>query len=300
MMTLKTDQKFAHFLVLLFMACATLFANQASARQQLEIIDARYGTREHSVDVSYILRNHIRHGHLRIRVDNDSMRTDPYPGREKQLRVRYRENGQQQSVRVRENEWLDIGRSEPKHDDGWNGGGRPDNNRDLEIIRAEYGSGGRYWDVTDRVQRKVRGDSISMQVNNDAMGGDPRPNRSKELRVKYRYKNKNREETVHEGDWFTVGSGSGGGGWNRPPDRPSHNVNLEIVQAQYGANGRYWDVTDRIRHEARNGSVSMRVNNRSMGGDPAPNQVKELRVKYRQRGEKQHIRVREGDWLTIN
>ncbi len=303
-MTLK-NSRFAYPLLLLFAIYAALFASQASARQQLEILDARYGTRHHSTDVAYILRGNIRHGSsISMRIDNDTMRGDPYPGRPKELFVRYLENGRERTTRVSENEWLNIGRSGGDHSNGgWPGSNWPDSDRGLEIVQADYGSGGRYSNVTSIVQRHVRGNSISLEVNNDTMGGDPRPHHPKELRVKYRSKNKIHQETIREVYWFTVGAGSGGS-WQRPParppERPIYDDDLEIISARYGAHGRYWDVTDRVRRAARGGAVSLRVDNNTMGGDPAPHQVKELQVKYRSRGRKEQTQVPEGGWLSIN
>ena len=53
----------------------------------------------------------------------------------------------------------------------------------LNIISATYGAGRQRRDVTDRVRPNARDGRLSISVKNDALGGDPAPNVSKDLRV---------------------------------------------------------------------------------------------------------------------
>src|SRR5258708_15992754 len=55
-----------------------------------------------------------------------------------------------------------------------------------ELLRAEYGSGGTWVDVTERVRALVNGDSLNMRVDNFTLGGDPAPGARKTLRLRVR------------------------------------------------------------------------------------------------------------------
>ncbi len=79
----------------------------------------------------------------------------------------------------------------------------------LRIIKARYGVQGNYRDVTERVQRYVRGDSINMQVTNRSLGGDPVHGQPKELKVVYKKDGQQHKVRIHEGDWFKISGSSG-------------------------------------------------------------------------------------------
>lgn len=66
-----------------------------------------------------------------------------------------------------------------------------------------------------------------------------------------------------------------------------HPIKLEILKAEYGAQGKYVDVTAILRRYARDLPLVLLPSesyNASFGGDPVPNVVKELRVEYRING----------------
>jgi hypothetical protein len=74
---------------------------------------------------------------------------------------------------------------------------------------------------------------------------------------------------------------------------------LTIVKAEYGADGKWLDVTDIARKAMKDGHLSMRATN-ALGPDPAPRMVKSLRVVYTS-GETEHIaEVRENEELRID
>src|SRR5258708_8733656 len=58
--------------------------------------------------------------------------------------------------------------------------------RRWELLRAEYGSGGTWVDVTERVRALVNGDTLNMRVDNFTLGGDPAPGARKTLRLRVR------------------------------------------------------------------------------------------------------------------
>ncbi len=64
-------------------------------------------------------------------------------------------------------------------------------------------------------------------------------------------------------------------------------IRLEILKAEYGAQGKYVDVTAIVRRHARDLPLVLLPSenyNASFGGDPVPNVVKELRIEYRING----------------
>jgi hypothetical protein len=75
----------------------------------------------------------------------------------------------------------------------------------------------------------------------------------------------------------------------------------DVVGADYGAGRNFVDVTNQVRSMIRNGSLNFRVNNDAFRvGDPAPNQVKTLRLRVRDAyGRAQTHQYREGDTVNL-
>lgn len=120
-------------------------------------------------------------------------------------------------------------------------------------------------DVTSTVAGNVSNNSLSLAVNNTTMGGDPAPNHAKQLTVVCTVGEQNTDVT---------------------PESATVNIRVEsgkIVSAIYapvdGSNGGA-DVTSLVSGNITNGSLILAVNNTTMGGDPAPNHVKQLTVTY--------------------
>lgn len=74
---------------------------------------------------------------------------------------------------------------------------------------------------------------------------------------------------------------------------------LEILSATYGAGENRVDVTDKLRQLASAGSLRVIVGNALAGGDPVPNQPKDLRVDYKLGGEQASVVVREDQPIAI-
>lgn len=95
------------------------------------------------------------------------------------------------------------------------------------------------------------------------------------------------------------------GGYRRDRDRGyddsghDHHGSLRILQAFYGAPGRQADVAGRLQSMARDHGINVRVNNDSMGSDPAPGSRKQLYVVYSYRGQQRSVTVDEGQELQI-
>jgi hypothetical protein len=74
---------------------------------------------------------------------------------------------------------------------------------------------------------------------------------------------------------------------------------LEIRKATYGKGEQVADVTEAVRKAMVSGSLSLKVENALTGGDPAPNQVKELRVEFTLNGKDEVQVVTEGESISI-
>jgi hypothetical protein len=174
------------------------------------------------------------------------------------------------------------------------GGSGPNYGGDLRILQALYGVPGRQTDVSGRLQSMVNNGSLNVRVNNDLSGSDPAPGSRKQLYVVYSYRGEQRNMTVDEGNDLRIPST----GYN--PD-PGYNAggDLRIVQAFWGVPGRQSDVSGRLQSMVTSNGLSLRVNNDSMGSDPAPGSRKQLYVVYSYRGQQRTTTVDESNELHI-
>ncbi len=99
------------------------------------------------------------------------------------------------------------------------------------------------------------------------------------------------------GNWRSGNSGGGGG--NRGRGNRWNSTNLRIISAAYGSGHQFRDVTDSLKRWIRQDRLDIRVDNETLGTDPAPNRRKELRITYEYAGESKTINVREGDRCNI-
>jgi hypothetical protein len=189
---------------------------------------------------------------------------------------------------------------------------RAQNGGGWQVVRADWGAGNRWMNVTNQVRRLLNGNRVVI-VNNDTMGGDPAYGAVKILRIQatngrgqsqqFTY---NENSTLNASQFYSNGR-PGGGGYpgnpGYPPPNPGYpgggNGSLQITRAYYGLNNRTMDVTQLLRGMARNGTLVVPVNNNTMGGDPAMGGVKVLTVFYRVQGQERTTTVREGNVLRI-
>jgi hypothetical protein len=177
------------------------------------------------------------------------------------------------------------------------------------IVRAEYGTRAQHNDVTDILKDLISRGGVNgrVMVNNQTMGGDPAVGADKTLRIFARNaRNEEQEFSYKEGSFVPVEFfivRRGGGDWD---DRPTgyggpdqRDGGLRIIRAYYGVQGRTVDVTEFLRSRVRGDSVSLPVNNRMFGGDPAIGAEKVLIVVYRYKGVETAAAVREGNVLTL-
>ncbi len=170
----------------------------------LQITRAEYGYGNRSQDVTSRLNSQIRDNQLNLQVSNDTMGGDPAKGRDKTLRVQYTYNGQPGQVTVNEGGYLTLPGSEM-------GGGfqsdRPSRGgygNNLQILRADYGGGNSYMDVTSRLSSMIQGGQLSLQINNNTMGGDPAVGQDKTLQIQYKYNGRVAQIAVSEGNYLRL------------------------------------------------------------------------------------------------
>ncbi len=281
------------FLIVCF---SLLFLMVSGAQARLKIIDAQYGHGNSFKNVTRIVQSNVDGDGIDLRVTNGNLGGDPSPGYKKKLRVKYRKNKRNYSIKVNEGQRFYIESSfVDRERPGWNHRYRGD----IRIIRAEYGAGSYTTDVTGIVQSQVRGQSINMKVNNKTMQGDPNPGKAKSLSVKYSKDGYNYRVKVREGQRFIVGDpGQDSDDFDQwdPPRRHG----LKIIRARYGAGGAYRNVTSLIQGYVRGNTIDMEVNNDTLLGDPNPGHKKQLEVKYRLDGQNYRIRIPEGRSFVIS
>ncbi|MBN2292018.1 MAG: PBS lyase, partial [Pirellulales bacterium] len=79
-------------------------------------------------------------------------------------------------------------------------------------------------------------------------------------------------------------------------------VKLEIIKAEYGAGKKTKDVTEMLRKYAKNHRIIFLPNasyNVSFDGDPAPNIVKQLKIKYRIDGKEGEVSLTENSTIVL-
>ena len=157
-----------------------------------------------------------------------------------------------------------------------------------EIIRADYGSGNNWVDVTDQVRSLVQNDSLNFTVNGNALGAESRRGRNRALRLQLQDNDgNNRQVTYRENQQVTLRVNN------------TYQGRLHINRAMYGRDNRVSDVTSRLNSQIQGDQLNLVVNNQNMGGDPAPNQVKILTVQYAINGQANQVVLNEGETLRL-
>jgi hypothetical protein len=246
----------------------------------LQILRADYGVDNRFANVASRLSSFIQGNSLSLRITNETMGGDPAEERPKVLNVWYSFNGRVANVIVNEKDTLNL----PADSDFFAGR--------LRVMRAQYGIGRRYVDVTDLLNSQIQGDSLSLRVTNDVMGGDPDPEQRKQLIIFYIFNGRQSRVVVNEKDYLNL---PGNDAW-RPRD---YDDRIEVLEATYGAGDRRRDVTGFVRSQVRGNSLQLFVSNAALGGDPAENQRKRLRIIYLWQGLRYQITAGEGETLAI-
>ncbi|HVA18077.1 MAG TPA: DUF3395 domain-containing protein [Candidatus Dormibacteraeota bacterium] len=291
--------------VALLSVLAFLAVGLSAQSGRWRLVRAEYGAGNAWMDVTGRVRSLINAGKLNIRADNATLGGDPAVGARKTLRLRVRDDaGHERMLTFREKEIVELslsaGEQERDHD--------RDRDRDrgrLRITRASYGSGGRALDVTDLLNSRIEGDRLSLPINNNTMGGDPAYETRKTLTVWYSYDGSDLRTSVDEGGTLNIAPGGessrGESFRNESPriESPRDERSLQILRADYGADNRFADVTSLLSSRIRDGRLSLPVNNDTMGGDPADEHRKTLSVWYLEDGRPANVVVNEGGYLNL-
>ena len=156
-----------------------------------------------------------------------------------------------------------------------------------EIVRADYGSENNWVDVTDRVRSLVQDGNLKFRVGRSTLPNDGRQGR-RVLRLQLR-DSEGRTRQVSYRDRQQV---------NLQINTTNYGT-LRIDRAIYGSGYRNSDVTARLGSQVQGNHLNLQVNNSTMGGDPAPNQSKTLRVDYTLNGRTNQALINEGDMLRL-
>jgi len=182
-----------------------------------------------------------------------------------------------------------------------------------EMVRAEWGVPGNRVDVTSRVRTFIHDGVLQLEVTRFNLGIDPAPHQNKDLIIRvrrwdgkveeYKYPERStctlelvppdRREAHEHHDW------DGDHDRDRDRDYDRHEHGLRIIRADYGVEGQFVDVTDTLRSRVGDGRLSVRVDNYTLGVDPAPGVHKYLRVDYVFRGERRNVMVDEKTFLQL-
>ena len=80
------------------------------------------------------------------------------------------------------------------------------------VVRADYGSGNTFRDVTSQVSSMIHNNQLNFQVTNDGLGGDPAPGQVKTLRLQVRSERGDIQTmTFRENDMVSLVIANGGG-----------------------------------------------------------------------------------------
>ena len=162
-----------------------------------------------------------------------------------------------------------------------------------ELVAAEYGAGNHRVDVTPQVRSFAHDGMLQFEVNDRNLGVDPARNHVKELYIRIRHWDGDTEEFrfPEYAHVNLVLDPERGYEW--------HERGFHIMRAFYGGAGRFVDVTEVLRSMKQDGRLYLRVDNRTMGGDPDHEVHKVLRVLYWYDGERRQVVVPEHGELRL-
>lgn len=295
-----------------------------------QILSARYGSGDRHVDVTDRLKELARRDR-RFVVNNQVFGVDPALGYRKVLRIFAIGRGvDRRTFEFREGEVLDghqftgwhtgqgWGRGREwerewnRDGQGWDQFDRPHHDAgQYVILGASYGSARQHVDVTDQLRELARADR-RFRVSNEVFGVDPDRGTRKRLRL-YVRDHHQREQTMDypegayvdgalfvgwsSGNWGRSERGQGWGG-DVEPVRGGRNGRVQVLEARWGADQRWADVTREVQTMLSRGDRPA-IENKWLGLDPAPRVVKTLWVRYERDGRVREAQLQEHDSLVL-
>jgi hypothetical protein len=139
-------------------------------------------------------------------------------------------------------------------------------------------------DVTTQVSSLLKDNKLVFTVSNDLLG-DPSSGDQKRLRIDYTIGDKARTRTFLENSDVSI--------------IPTDGQKLVIKKAVYGVLESPADVTAKVAAAVKDNSLSLSVDNDTIGIDPANAMTKQLKVTYIVDGVSKTVTANEGDTLTI-
>lgn len=270
-------------LIAVLVLVPAMFA-QYGGENRWNIVRADFGTENAWSDVTAKVQSLIQGDSLSFEVRREVLGTDPAPGKTKTLRLQLQNwRGESRTLTFREHE--DVNLRVISGEESW---GKRTWGGELRILKADYGVGNRFVDVTTRLSSQVQGNRLSLRVTNDTMGRDPAEERAKTLTVWYSYNGRAARAVVNEKDYLTL-----------PTNNPNYVDRLVVMRAQYGADYRFHDVTDLLNSRIQEDQLKLRITNDTMGGDPAEDRPKTLSVSYLYQGQPGRVVVKEKDYLDL-
>lgn len=272
-----------------FSTTLVLVISTAALAQEYQIVRAEYGAGNRWIDVTRQLQE-IAASNPTFRMGNSTFGVDPAPGVVKSLRILARDGrGRERTFQYREGSTVDGSMFA-----GWGGGGYWGGGQGYDadagqyrIVRAEYGAGNSWVDVTRRL-REIASTDATFRMGNSTFDVDPAPGTVKSLRIlaraprggmrTFEYREGSTVDGAmfsgwSRGDWGDGFGGGYGGGYGNDSDAGQY----RIVRAEYGAGERWVNVTRRLRQIAST-DERFRMGNSTFDVDPAPGQVKTLRI----------------------
>jgi hypothetical protein len=260
------------------------------------VLSARYGLEDKIKDVTDILQSVVSRDSLSAPVTSQALGDPGRTSTWKRLHVVYHDGKEIKEVDVDEFKTLQIGPRQTSF--AGIDGGLVNLDQRLAALRQKYPQGilvllavydgkGKK-DVTELLQSMVYKDSLTASVDGAAFG-DP-GNRDCHLRVVYHDGKAMKEVELPSGKTIQVGNrrtsivGPQGGLINLDQRiaelRKAHPDSLLIIDAKFGHNGQYMDITDRVQDRVKGMTVSVKASTEEFG-DPRPGSVdKEIEVTY--------------------
>jgi len=170
----------------------------------------------------------------------------------------------------------------------------------LVIVEAKWGAGRHQAEVAEKLRKYLHNDTLEMRATLDTLG-DPAFGNRKTLKVKFRYHGIEKTIECGEGGTLTLPPPSAvlsdstfhtdqRAQFQRITDavRPTGvaKKGLEIVQAAFGTDGMWLDVTAHVQHAVVGDKWETELHDpyQELGGDPVPGKPKHLIVGYRMDG----------------
>jgi hypothetical protein len=262
----------------------------------LRITKALYGDGRRMKDVTDILNARIAANQLELPITNDNLGGDPAPAVKKNIVVEYSWNNAPATLTIAEGDTLRLppgGAVSPAP--GSNVTAVVPSSSTLRVLRATYGEGPRFRDVTGAVSSAAASGRIAIRVDPTALGGDPAPGVVKTLSVEYMENGVRRTASARDGEMLRV---------NSAPE-------LKILQATYGAaettrrrdrrdrRPSTRDVTGAVAAKVADGELALIVDPAALGGDPAPGVIKSLTVQYELDGQRLSASAKDAELLAI-